>query len=734
MAPSYPIPTREELEGYQGPTLIHFDGLDDDIDDRQATEKVRASVRSSPIPLALDHLRMIFFAADIESALSHWRRILQGWEEGVARRGFRERAMAFTWGTGGGTTHSIIVLEMPVLHGLLRGDVEARSVFAHELAHAATGGQIRTIQPHYGKLAGVEEWPLVLWCLAATAYDEWLAELAGSLVHYLAALESRGSISDEGPLCPSLVEATRASEELLVSLAQEVAVNVRERVAAFRLDGDRDALRPFVVHQVGTYVAHLGRVTGLTFNEGLSRRLLDRLLENMGPAWPDHVSAMRRAFKMLKQAGASAGPAAMMTALQEVVRSVFEAVGVIPQEGVDFDIAWWPGDRERMEEELSRRQADLQGKGEPDVLPEERDSREAVEAQDGLVLRFDGLLGEIAEAQAVEAVVAAFDAVNEPDEEGLAALGSDVPHLKLIVFTDDLDWNIEHWRHATGQLQVGPIRYEGRSYGETFVWGDGAEGRTYAAAVLHMDVLRGLVSGDLASRSHFVRELARAYMGRVLLHDLGPTRGYEGQDFVELLQRLLAVGCWDEFFAELVAYQVVAGAEGVEELLDRSEALLVSTAQGTHERVRERVAAYRHDGQHDDLWRFTTRQVRGYVDQLARTLGFTFLEDEEPNPKLLDALREQVGPAWAEHARRARSALGSVFERQSRPLTARDLAPVEEAVRAAFELVGVVPREGGGFDVPFWPGDQERAHEEWRARQQEKVDQLLGRTRSGTTS
>lgn len=332
-----------------------------------------------------------------------------------------------------------------------------------------------------------------------------------------------------------------------------------------------------------------------------------------------------------------------------------------------------------------------------------------------LTLSFDGVDDNEEAARIYESVAALLTDLTTPRGGGATVDGDAdaggrllLAHLRLILFAADLRSAVFHWQRQLGLPEDLTHTEEGVSVGKTLMWGDGQPGSTFAVVLLDLDIGRGLVSGKPLARSIVAHELAHVHLGLLLRYLLGPDvkDAVEGTDW-PLLRRQLAVNCFDEFHAEYVASDYIDDA-GVQSSVD----LLVSVASAVNLRVRERVAAYRHRGDHGPLWGFTVSEVAHVTNQLGRVLGL--LRGKELPTKAVADL-EALSPALPRHVAEMRDACAGIMGLPYKALTWEVFAPAEAIVEQVFETFGVIPRchgDGMGLEVPWRPGEQERADRE----------------------
>lgn len=281
-------------------------------------------------------------------------------------------------------------------------------------------------------------------------------------------------------------------------------------------------------------------------------------------------------------------------------------------------------------------------------------------------------------------------------------------HLRLVIFTSELREAVFHWQRELGHPEGLTDSDEGVALGKSFVWGDGTPGSTFAVVLFHLDIGRGLLDSRPGARALVAHEFAHVHLGLHLLGRVSPAPHARTSclDWPGL-RRQMAVICFDESFAEHVGAAYIDD-EGAAAACD----LLAKFAAGTTARVRERVARYRHDCDLVTLWQSTVAEVAQFTNQLGRVVGLHFGRDL-PDGLLLglqSATAELVQPVLDMQA-----ACERLIALTPAEVNNEAFAAAESAIEAIFVTYGVVPTweaEGLRVDVPWRPGERERAERE----------------------
>lgn len=316
----------------------------------------------------------------------------------------------------------------------------------------------------------------------------------------------------------------------------------------------------------------------------------------------------------------------------------------------------------------------------------------------------DALTPLIAELVGVEPASEASPASERP----AVGYGLLLWHLRLVIFTSDLREAVFHWQHELGHPEGLTDSDEGVAMGKSFVWGDGTPGSTFAVVLFHLDIGRGLLDSWPGARALVAHELAHVHLGLHLLGRVSPTPHARTSclDWPDL-RRQMAVICFDESFAEHVGAAYIDD-EGTAAACD----LLARFATSTTARVRERVARYRHDGDLVMLWQFTVTEVAKFTNQLGRVVGL-HLGRDLPDSLLLGLERATADLALP--VLNMQAACERLIALTPAEVRNEAFAAAESAIEAIFVRYRVVPTwdaAGLRVDVPWRPGERERAERE----------------------
>lgn len=291
------------------------------------------------------------------------------------------------------------------------------------------------------------------------------------------------------------------------------------------------------------------------------------------------------------------------------------------------------------------------------------------------------------------------------DDPGLA-----FAHLRAIHFVEDLPSEVRRWQRQLGRPVV-VSEADGASIGgKALVWGDGGADTTHAVILLQAFMVEGVAERRGSNLGLVAHELAHADLDRQLIVSIGAALDdhHHAGDW-DTVGLQLAVNAISEAYAESVASRYTEEVMVVE-----AENLLVAMAQGVLSRMREAVAEYRHHGDMGTLWGLTLFEVSAYLNQLGRVTGFA-LRGRDPRgvgPRLAE-----VHPQFGEHLDLFRQAFLDVADAGNVERAA--FSPAIKVVEQVLTHFGVEPIWDGErlrIEVPFWPGDAERARLEHFAR------------------
>jgi len=336
-----------------------------------------------------------------------------------------------------------------------------------------------------------------------------------------------------------------------------------------------------------------------------------------------------------------------------------------------------------------------------------RPTAREVEATDwSLGFRFQGVASKEDAYAIVDALVPLLQELAGSDDDP----GLDLAHVRHIAFTNDLREEVFYWQRQLGRPE-GITDGEVQAVGKALSWLD-ERGAVHSVVLFNLNIAYGLLDERPLAQALVAHELAHAHYAPVLRDAFGEVvdRQLYASEWPGV-RRQLAIWCFDEFLAEHVA-------EGFldDECRELGREALGQIAAATHRDVRERVAAYRHDGDHAALWGSTITSVSALMNQMGRVAGQGPKVVQQYMAALNDE-QEGLGDRLSEVSGAIELLLGLSID----GLGPSELASLESVVESVFHSVGVIPKwheeeSALGIDVPFWPGDRERAEREYYER------------------